>query len=110
MQGPESSEGSSGDEGGLEIATTPPEPTGAEGGEEAVEEEPVAEDMLSDLPEEALNATTRAQFVHYMRPYVWVKFPSAIASEINAFINLKWNLLRASRKMESGDLSGRGQV
>ncbi len=77
----------------MEIATTPPK---------EAEEQSASEDMLSDLPEEALHATTRAQFVHHMRPYVWVKFPSAMASEINAFINLKWNLLKASRKMESG--------
>lgn len=56
------------------------------------------EDLLLDLPPEALRATTRNQFVHHMRPYVWVKYPSAMATEVNAFINARWNLLKANRK------------
>jgi hypothetical protein len=70
--------------------------------EEEEEEEDDDDDLLSDLPDEALHATSRAQFVHHMRPYMWVKFPSAMASEISAFINARWNLLKASKKMSSG--------
>lgn len=70
-----------------------------EGGSGAESEGP---DLLSELPPEALRATTRSQFVHHMRPYMWVKFPSAMASEISAFINARWSLLKASKKMEAG--------
>lgn len=62
------------------------------------------DDLLSDLPPEALHATTRAQFLHHMRPYMWVKFPSAMSSEITAFINARWLLLKANRKAGSGGL------
>lgn len=63
------------------------------------------DDLLSDLPAEALHATSRAQFVHHMRPYMWVKFPSAMASEISAFINARWTLLKATKKAVSGGCS-----
>lgn len=78
--------------------------SGSSGDElQIVEEEDVAqEDDLSDLPEEALHATTRAQFVHHMRPYMWVKFPSLMSSEITAFINARWTLLKAHRNSASG--------
>lgn len=56
------------------------------------------EDLLSDLPIEAVKATTRGQFVSHMRPYAWVKFPSATATEVNTIINARWTLLKESRK------------
>lgn len=89
---PEEEEDSSGDEPGLAIVEPSPE---AEGGDEL--------DMLSDIPPEALSAHTRVEFVQHMRPYVWVKYPSATALEINAFINARWSLLKASRKMAAGE-------
>ena len=72
------------------------------GQEEGSGAESEGADLLSELPPEALRATTRTQFVHHMRPYMWVKFPSAMASEISAFINARWSLLKASKKMEAG--------
>lgn len=93
-------EDSSTDEGGLEIVEEPA-PTEEPAPMEEEEEDEDAD--LSDLPPEALHATSRAQFVHHMRPYVWVKFPSAMASEINAFINARWDLLKASKKVVSGE-------
>ena len=85
-------EESSADEPGLEIVE--PSPAEEEGEDDM--------DMLSDIPPEALSAHTRSEFVNHMRPYVWVKYPSATSMEINAFINARWNLLKASRKFSAG--------
>lgn len=93
-------EESSADEPGLEIVEPSPEASP----EAVVEPSPEAEeeDMLSDIPSEALSALTRTEFVSHMRPYVWVKYPSATSKEINSFINARWNLLKASKKMALG--------
>lgn len=66
--------------------------------ETAPEEEEQEEDLLSDLPAEALMATTRSQFVNHMRPYAWVKFPSATSTEVNSLVNARWQVLKESRK------------
>ena len=58
-------------------------------------------DSLVDLPERVRNASSRSQFVTQMRPFLWVKYPSATSSEINSMINAKWNLLREARKEEN---------
>ena len=55
-------------------------------------------DSLTDLPERVKNATSRSQFVTQMRPFLWVKYPSATSAEINSMINAKWNMLREVRK------------
>lgn len=57
-------------------------------------------DSLADLPERVKNAVSRSQFVTQMRPFLWVKYPSATSSEINSMINAKWNMLREIRKEE----------
>lgn len=87
---------------GLQIVEPEEETSEMKTEEEKEGEEEDDDDLLSDLPDEALRATTRAQFVHHMRPYMWVKFPSAMASEITAFINARWNLLKASKKVAAG--------
>ena len=45
-------------------------------------------DLIRDLPAEALRASTLPQFTQHMRPYLWVKFPSATSAEINAAIQV----------------------
>ena len=55
-------------------------------------------DSLADLPERVRNASSRSQFVTQMRPFLWVKYPSATSAEINSMINAKWNMLREVRK------------
>ena len=107
----EGEEDSSADEPGLEIADPAVAAAAVEGQPEGPEP-PVAEpspspdrdlqaeeDMLMDIPPEAMTATTRGDFFTHMRPYVWLKFPSATAQEINAFITARWGLLKASRKV-----------
>lgn len=58
-------------------------------------------DSLADLPERVKNAASRSQFVTQMRPFLWVKYPSATSAEINSMINAKWNMLRELRKEEN---------
>lgn len=58
-------------------------------------------DSLADLPERVKNAASRSHFVTQMRPFLWVKYPSATSSEINSMINAKWNMLRELRKGEN---------
>lgn len=67
-------------------------------GEERGEEGNGAESggSLQDLPPDALLASTLPQFASQMRPYLWVEFPSATASQINAIIHSKWKALKAS--------------
>jgi len=60
------------------------------------------EDLLGDLPPEALKAASYSQFVNHMRPYAWVKFPSATAAEVNALIKVRWNLLKKAPKTGKG--------
>ena len=55
-------------------------------------------DSLADLPERVKNASSRSDFVTQMRPFLWVKYPSATSAEINSMINAKWNMLREVRK------------
>jgi hypothetical protein len=55
-------------------------------------------DSLVDLPERVKNASSRSNFVTQMRPFLWVKYPSATSAEINSMINAKWNMLRESKK------------
>ena len=37
-----------------------------------------------------------------MRPYAWVKFPSATAAEVNALIKVRWNVLKKAPKTGKG--------
>lgn len=55
-------------------------------------------DSLADLPERVKNASSRSNFVTQMRPFLWVKYPSATSAEINSMINAKWNMLRESKR------------
>ncbi len=55
-------------------------------------------DSLSDLPPEALKATTKVQFTGHMKHFLWVQYPSATTLELNAIILQKWKELQASRK------------
>ena len=55
-------------------------------------------DSLADLPVRVKNASSRSDFVTQMRPFLWVKYPSATSAEINSMINAKWNMLREVRK------------
>ena len=57
---------------------------------------PLPSGSLQDLPPDALLASTLPQFASQMRPYLWVEFPSATASQINAIIHSKWKALKAS--------------
>lgn len=57
-------------------------------------------DSLSDLPPEALKATTKPQFTAHMKHFLWVQYPSATTSELNAIIHRKWKDLVASRKSQ----------
>lgn len=60
--------------------------------------EPSDTESLSDLPPEALKATTKAQFTSHMKHFLWVQYPSASTTELNAIILSKWKELVASRK------------
>ena len=55
-------------------------------------------DSLADLPERVKNASSRSDFVTQMRPFLWVKYPSATSAEINSMINAKWNMLREAKR------------
>ncbi len=55
-------------------------------------------ESLSDLPPEALKATTKVQFTGHMKHFLWVQYPSATTLELNAIILQKWKELQASRK------------
>ena len=57
---------------------------------------------LDELPDKCRKATNRSQFVTHMRPYLWVKYPSATSAEINTLINAKWNMLKTSRMSSAG--------
>ncbi len=82
----------------------PAEPV--EGEEEENGNDNGEDEMLSDLPAEALKAASYSQFVNHMRPYAWVKFPSATAAEVNALIKVRWNLLKKMPKSgEEGNLT-----
>ena len=67
-------------------------------------------DSLTDLPERVKNATSRSQFVTQMRPFLWVKYPSATSAEINSMINAKWNMLREVRKEAEGNVKRNYEV
>ena len=67
-------------------------------------------DSLADLPERVKNATSRSQFVTQMRPFLWVKYPSATSAEINSMINAKWNMLREVRKEAEGNVKRNYEV
>lgn len=61
-------------------------------------------DVLADLPSEALMASSLSQFSMHMKPYLWMQYPSATASEISSLVHSRWKALKSARREQAGEI------